>query len=177
MQKLFFLLFAFLSFSTLAQDQVSTITIKIDPYKSFTNGAFFKVLVLSSPDEPGLDYLSGFDFEWGYHCEVKVKKTKLAQPMMDAGDTEYELIEIVSKEKASPDYLFSLNLDRDLYLGPGDDNELTIKKVDVNTYRLMDEVNFTVLPHQQPILDSILAGEPRRCTFKFNEGGMLELEN
>lgn len=177
MQKLLLPLFVILSFSTFAQNQVSTQTIKIDPYKQVSNSAFFQVLVLSSPDEPGLDYLSGFDFEWGYHYVVKVKKTKLAQPMMDVSDTEYELVEVISKEKASHDYCFSLYLNRDLYLGPSGDNELTIKKVDVNTYRLMNEVNFTVLPDQQPILDRILAGEPRSCTFKFNEAGMLELKN
>ncbi|MBI1268307.1 MAG: DUF4377 domain-containing protein [Cryomorphaceae bacterium] len=175
MKQWLFSLFVLLSLSTFAQDQVSTITVKIDPYKSVANGSFFQVLVLSSPDEPGLDYLNGFDFEWGYHYVVKVKKTKMAQPMMDAGDTEYELIEVVSKEKADPELTFTLFLKRELYLGPGEENNSTILKIDDTTFRLLDEVNFTVLPGQKPIIERVLGGEPMRCTFKIGENGDLVL--
>ena len=175
MKQLLFSLFIVLSINTLAQDKVSTEIVKIEPYKMVTNGAFFQVMVLVSPDEPSLEYISGFDFEWGYNYVVKVKKTKLAQPMMDASNTEYELIEVVSKTKADPDLTFSLYLQRELYLGHGEENDSSIMQIDDTTYRLLNEVNFTVLLEQKPIIDRVLGGEPMRCTFRINENGDLVL--
>ena len=175
MKKMLFSLFIVLSINSFSQDKVSTEIVKIEPFKRITNGAFFQVMVLVSPDEPGLEYISDFDFEWGYNYVVKVKKTKLAQPMMDASNTEYELIEVASKTKADPDLTFSLYLQRELYLGHGEENDSSITQIDDTTYRLLDEVNFTVLPEQKPTIERVLGGEPVRCTFKINENGDLEL--
>lgn len=41
----------------------------------------------------------GFNYELGYRYRILVKVTKLSNPPMDSGDTEYELIKIISKVK------------------------------------------------------------------------------
>ena len=48
-------------------------TIIIEPYLQLTNGAFFTSLTLVS-DNPYVDYVKGFDFNWGIRYQLKVKK-------------------------------------------------------------------------------------------------------
>ncbi|WP_027385985.1 DUF4377 domain-containing protein [Chryseobacterium gregarium] len=43
--------------------------------------------------------ITGFDYEPGYKYRVQLRLTKLANPPADGSDTEYELIQVISKVK------------------------------------------------------------------------------
>ena len=64
----------FLFVSTSAQEVKKKI-ITLEPQMSFQNYEHFKRLVLNSPDSP-IEYLHGFEFDWGYNSQIKVKETK-----------------------------------------------------------------------------------------------------
>jgi len=64
----------FLFFNASSQ-KVTEKIITIEPQMSFQNYEHFKRLTLSSPDSPS-EFLSGFEFEWGYNYQIKVKETK-----------------------------------------------------------------------------------------------------
>ena len=91
------------------KDKVDKITVTIEPYKHATNGAFHTFLALTCSDR-GVEYIDGFDFEWGYFYELELKRTKLAQPMVDAGDTDYHLIKIISKKAVADSTTFKTHL-------------------------------------------------------------------
>ena len=133
-----------ISFELLAQDKTTVIDVNILPYKSLTNGAFFKSLVLKS-DEAPLEYVSGFDFEWGYNYKLRVKKTELAQPMQDASSVEYALVKVLSKTKASAKDTFQLLLSAEKYLGGGEEEDFVMMKaLNDSTYIYDDEITFVV---------------------------------
>ena len=81
-----------------AQDKTEVIEVSIEPYKSLTYGAFFKHLRLNSKDEPGIEFIEGFEFSWGYHYKLQVEKTTLEQPPMDGSSVVYKLKKIISKK-------------------------------------------------------------------------------
>jgi hypothetical protein len=118
------------------KDLIDSITVKVDPYKSATNGAFFTHMALSCSDRR-VDYIDGFDFEWGYSYELKLKRTKLAQPMQDAGDTDYELISIISKNAVEDSTTFETTLKGWVQLAPNledDDGAFTFNSDGSCTY-------------------------------------------
>ncbi|SUJ27164.1 Uncharacterised protein [Sphingobacterium spiritivorum] len=45
--------------------------------------------------------IAGFYYEQGFEYRILVKATKLANPPMDSGDTEFELIKVISKTKVN----------------------------------------------------------------------------
>ncbi|MGJ1196422.1 DUF4377 domain-containing protein [Sphingobacterium spiritivorum] len=45
--------------------------------------------------------IAGFSYELGFEYRILVKATKLANPPMDSGDTEFELIKVISKTKVN----------------------------------------------------------------------------
>ena len=99
------------------KDRVDQITVTIEPYKRATNGAFYTFLALKCSDR-GVEYIDGFDFEWGYFYELELKRTKLAQPMEDAGDTDYHLIKIISKKAVADSTTFKTHLNGWVQLAP-----------------------------------------------------------
>ena len=137
------------------QDTSSVIVATIHPYKSVTNGAFFQVMVLSSPD-CSVEYLHGFDFKWGHQYRVRLKETKLANPPMDGSSLEYELLEVLSDTKMPDDYEFTMWLSRDLYLGHGDDQVGNLVKKGDSTYLYMDEVNIQIGIEMTVTMDKVL---------------------
>ena len=68
-------------------------TITIEPYMYTQNYEHFKRLVLESNDSK-VDYINGFDFEWGYYYTLKVEENYLGQ-MSDGTNYEYSLIKII----------------------------------------------------------------------------------
>lgn len=104
------------------KDIVDTIQITVYPFKHLTNGAFFKHLSLTT-NPKYIEYVDGFDYTWGVEYELLVKRTKLAQPMMDAGDTEYSLIKIISNNPVSDNTNFSLDLVGNVQFAPSPDDE------------------------------------------------------
>ena len=111
MKTVLLLLFLGLFTVSFAQEKnkVDEIKVTIEPYKSATNGAFDTFLALKCSDR-GVEYIDGFDFEWGYIYELELKRTKLAQPMEDAGDTDYHLIKIISKKAVADSTTFKTHL-------------------------------------------------------------------
>lgn len=62
--------------------------VRIDAQLEHQNYEHFKRLVLSSPDSE-VEYLEGFEFDWGYAYTVSVLETQLASPLSD-GDAIVE---------------------------------------------------------------------------------------
>lgn len=107
------------------------------------NGAFFKQMVLSTPDSHA-EYIKGFQFEWGYFYKLKVNEITLSNPPEDGSSIEYKLIEVVSKIKTPADYQFKLGLYRDLYLGPGDDQVNNFKEINDSTFLYFEKFELEI---------------------------------
>jgi len=124
MKTTFLLLFIAFKAAVFAQvkDKVDQINVTIEPYKHATNGAFYTFLSLTCSNR-GVEYIGGFDFEWGYKYELKLKRTKLAQPMEDAGDTDYDLIKVVSKTKVADSTTFKTRFTGWVQLSPNNEND------------------------------------------------------
>jgi hypothetical protein len=150
----------FFSCGLFAQDKSKIIEVNILPYKTIANGAFFKSLVIKS-DEDALEYLNNFDFQWGYHYKLKVRRIELAKPPADGSSIEYELIKVLSKEKANPLDTFQLLLQGQKYLGPPSDDDTyeMMKPMSDSTYLYDGEIELIV---------------PENFKAKFNEALMPE---
>lgn len=129
-------------FSVFAQDVSSQKTVRIEPFLTLSYGAFFKTLVLESPD-CSIEHLSDFTFEWGYRYELKVREIVLEYLPMDGSNVAYELLKVVSKERVASDYTFKLMLENDQYLGPGEQlSSFTL--INDSTYRYFDKVDLVI---------------------------------
>jgi len=47
--------------------------------------------------DPFPSWIDGFDFEAGFNYELRIKKTKRDRPLLDVGEYEYTLLEVLSK--------------------------------------------------------------------------------
>jgi hypothetical protein len=175
MKLLSLLTFVLLSLSSVAQDKKSTIEVDVQAYKDLSYGAFFKSLTLHSDAERGLEYISGFDFEWGYVYKLKVRKTILQSPPEDASNTTYELIKVISKTPVDEGYEFKLSVERDVYLGPGDQESMLVM-VNDSTYRYDDDINL-VVPEKLKIsfLKRIDSGRYHQAPFEFIDNENIRL--
>ena len=173
------LVISFLLFSSLCgvtQDVSKKMVIEVSPYKKVSNGAFFQVITLHSPD-CYVEYLDGFDFEWGYIYDLKVKETHLASPPEDGSSYRYELIEVISKTAVPTNYTFQMILSRDLYLGHGSDQVSNFKVVNDSTYRYMDEINIEFTSEQAHLFDNIIKNDKYlRGTFTFINSNTIRLK-
>ena len=142
-------LFLFFIFMTTAivchaqtQDRVDQITVTIEPYKQASNGAFFTFLALNCSDRR-VEHIEGFDFEWGHSYKLELKRTKLAHPMEDDGDTEYQLNKILSKQAVSDSTTFTTSLVGWVQLAPNleDDSPAFVFNED-GTCTFLDELTF-----------------------------------
>lgn len=123
------------------EDIVSNQTIIIEPYKQLSNGAFFMDLTLVS-DNPYVDYIEGFDFEWGYRYQLIVRETILANPPEDVSDRTFELIEVVLQTPAREE--FEMILFNEFYLSEPTGESLS--KIKAGLYRYHDKIEFKVPP-------------------------------
>lgn len=124
------------------KDKVDEINVTIEPYKSATNGAFYTFLALKCSDR-SVEYIDGFDFEWGYIYELKLKRTKLAQPMEDAGDTDYDLIKIISKKAVADSTTFETLLVGWVQLAPNiEDDQGAFAFNNDGTCTYLDQMTF-----------------------------------
>tara|TARA_R110002072_G_scaffold281965_2_gene444650 strand:- start:23543 stop:24085 length:543 start_codon:yes stop_codon:yes gene_type:complete len=175
MRTILLLLFVgfFTTSFTQEKDKVDQITITIKPYKHTTNGAFHTFLALTCSDR-GVEFIDEFDFEWGFSYELKVKRTRLAQPMEDAGDTDYQLIKVISK-KATPDStIFKVHLTGWVQLAPNikDDNGAFIFNND-GTCTYLSEMTFNYPRELEEKLKTLNKSEGYiRGTFMFLEGAI-----
>jgi hypothetical protein len=163
--KLFLIhIIAFISISSFGQT-VSDRIITIDPNLSFQNYEHFKRLTLNSPDSP-IEYLDGFNFEWGYTYKVSVRETKLRYTLSDGTQYDYVLNHIISKTKVHDATQFKLFLNPTRYYHKVDSREqlrnTTLKPINDNTYLYFDNVEIEVPDHLKMIFNEIVAGKTSR---------------
>jgi len=139
---------------------VSDKIITIEPYLSFQNYEHFKRLILNSEDSK-VEFISGFDFDWGYTYKLKVKQTELSETLSDGTQYEYALIKIISKEKVPDSTQFSLYLDPNKYyydIGSNENNE-TLTQINDSTYLYFDTIEIVVPSQLKSPFDKMLSGE------------------
>ena len=73
------------------------------------NYEHFKRLVLNSLDSE-VEYIDGFDFEWGYYYTLRVKELDVGM-LSDGTRYEYSLLKVISKDKVSDTVIFSMSID------------------------------------------------------------------
>ena len=168
--KYLFVSILFLALNAFGQTTNSTVT--IEPYKSLSYGAFFKSLTIHSEDTHA-EYIDGLDFEWGYIYELKIKSVKLKNPPMDAGDTEYSLIQEISKTKAPEDYQFNLRLENEVNLGG--ESASALDKVSNNEYIYLKEITIIIPETLEESFQEVLAGKSKIGTFMFKDQSSIEL--
>lgn len=175
--SLIFLLLTLLS-STNAQTSVNKI-ITIDPYMSFENYEHFKRLTLSSPDS-NIEFLDGFDFEWGYRYTVSVKETRLRETLSDGTQYRYQFNRIVSKTKMADSSQFDLYIDAKRYYYEVEESEasanVTLRPIDDHTFLYFDEVEIEVPDHLKDAFGQIVAGDKSTVgTFKYINEKRIQL--
>ncbi len=115
-------LLAFMDGLTVNEQEISYQNISIEPYFSYQKYEHFIRLVLIS-DVANVEYIDGFNFEWGYRYKLKVKVNKLEYQLSDGTSHEYYLEEIISKIKVADSSYFKLFLDPHLYYNASEADE------------------------------------------------------
>ena len=151
----------FISLVSLSQVTTEKV-ISIGPTLSFQNYEHFKRLTLNSPD-CRVEFLSDFNFEWGYDTKVLVKETKLSETLSDGTEYEYELIKVVSKTKVADSTQFNLTIDPQRYYYELEGYEAhmnnTLKQLDDSTYFYFDEVEIEVPEQLRETVKSMAPGK------------------
>lgn len=151
--------------------QVTTKSITIHPYLSFQNYEHFKRLTLSSPDS-NVEFISGFNFEWGYTYTLKVQETKLVSTLSDGTSFEYALKKVITKTKEPDSRTFTLLLDANRYYYQVDADEEEMNKtfhaINDSTFSYFDKVEIEVASSVKDTFKTILEGKTKKIgTFLF----------
>ena len=120
-------------------------TITIEPHMYTQNYEHFKRLVLDSPDSEA-EYITGFDFEWGYSYTLKVKVKYLGQ-LSDGTRYDYSLLSVKSKVKVPDSITFNMTIDPLRYYDKIQEDEIanyTLNQLSDSTYIYMDKVEIEV---------------------------------
>jgi hypothetical protein len=132
---------------------------------SFQNYEHFKRLTLSSP----VEYLGGFNFEWGYTYRVNVKETKLRFSLLDGKQYDYVLNHVVSKTKVHDSTQFKLLIDPSRCYHLVDSSEQlvnnTLKLINNSTYNYFDKVEIEVPDSLKIIFNQIVEGKTLRLGY------------
>ena len=143
MNRLFLILFCSPVF--LFGQQVVIKEIKLKPYMYTQNYEHFKRLVLDSPDSE-VEYVDGFDFEWGYFYTLKVKEIYIGE-LSDGTRYEYSLLKVISKEKVSDTVIFRMSIDPLRYYHKLEEegvSNYTLSQLNDSTYLYMDQVEIEI---------------------------------
>lgn len=171
MKPLHLLVFVLLSAN--AHAQTKTITVQVEPYKRLSYGAFYKSLVITT-DVPGPEHIAGFQFTWGHRYTLKVRSHKLKSPPQDGSDTEYTLLAVLKDEPAPAGLKFELALQKDMYLGPGEQASAFVA-VNDSTFRYLEEIEVEVPAALRAEFNTVLAGTDRRGRFVFVDERRIRL--
>ena len=57
-----------------------------------------------------LNSIEGFDYQWGFVYELRIRETRIINPPADGSATRVELLKVISKEKVAPEVRFQLAL-------------------------------------------------------------------
>lgn len=132
-------LFLFFSSCTL---NAQTRTITVSPFKYLCYGAYNKSLCLLSHDS-SLEYIHGFEFEWGYFYSLEVTMTEIERPPADASSLEFSLVKVLAKMPVGKEHTFPLRLEPDRYQGPGE-QESSFSTINDSVYVYLDDVEIEV---------------------------------
>lgn len=158
-------------FGLLGAQQPEIITIRLNPHLVFEHYEHYKRLVMSSPDGD-LDHIDGFEFEWGYVYELKVKRQRLNPSLTDGTRYRYQLLKLISKSKVPDSTRFSLYLDAQRYYHHLDSSEAEMNQsfhqINDSTYRYLDQVNIEVPEALGSAWQNILKGRsPQVGRFRY----------
>ena len=100
------------------QDNTELVYMQVNHYPTTAIGSFPKlVFLVREGEEPGnsewqyfYDEIEGFNYQPGFVYELNVKKETLENPPQDGSSFNYDLINIVSKEKVPEGALFEIRL-------------------------------------------------------------------
>ena len=164
--------------AALAGQVVKNKTVTIHPNKSFQNYEHYKRLTLSSPDS-AVEYISGFEFEWGYTYTLSLKETEFP-PLSDGSRFDYELVKVISKTKVPDSTQFRLFVDVNLYYYEVDSSEIETSKTLIqkndSTYLYFEEVEIIVPTHLTAQFKSIVDGATKKVgTFEFLDEKRIRL--
>ena len=120
----------------------TTRTITVSPFKYLCYGAYSKSLCLLSHDS-SLEYIHGFEFEWGYLYSLEVTMKEIQRPPADASSLEFSLVKIASKIRVGREHTFPLRLEPDRYLGPGE-QESSFSAINDSVFVYLDDVEIEV---------------------------------
>lgn len=153
--------------------------IHLEAHKGFQNYEHFKRLVLISPDAP-IEFLQGFDFDWGFNYELLVLETRLEYPLSDGTQYEYKFLKLLSKNKAADSSKFRLFLDANLYYNQSDEEALdennNFEKINDTTYTYFNEVQILIGKEMLPRFKQILSGtSTSAATFRFSGENQIRL--
>ena len=172
MRKLLILVLWLLGFCL--QGNATRDTIVVEPYMQLVYDAFFKKLELKT-SIPFCGEIKNFKFEWGYTWVLVVDVEKIDNPMQDASNVECKLVKVLSKVAVDDDYEFQLRLERDLYLGPGEQTN-TFVKLDEGNYEYFENIIIEVPPLLVEDFEKIMNGEiSRNGVFRFSGKNSITL--
>ena len=107
MNKWCFIVFYFPIFLFAQQSVIKEI--EIMPFMHTQNYEHFKRLALTSSNSE-VEYIEGFDFEWGYYYTLKVEETYIGE-LSDGSRYDYSLLKEISKKKAADTVTFVMYMD------------------------------------------------------------------
>ncbi len=167
-----------LSWSVCSQES-RLITIRINPFLSFQNYEHFKRLTLSSPDV-NVEYIDGFEFDWGYHYVVSLQETELESQLSDGTKYQYSLNSIVSKEKLPDSTQFKLFIDANRYYNIPMNDQLednaTLLPLTDSSYLYFNQVIIEVPYQLKTEFKQILDGKTSKWgTFIFIDQNRIKL--
>ena len=152
-------------------DKISELSITIEPYKELSNGAFFTSLTLVS-NNPYVEYVKGFDYEWGYRYQLKVKETIFANPPQDVSDRTFELIKVELQTAAREE--FEMIIINEFYLSEPKGESIT--KIKAGLYRYHDDMEFIVPPKLRAEFDRKMKNKTFcKGYFDFDDDGKIKL--
>ena len=166
--------------SFFVQGQTTTERIvHIDAQLEHQNYEHFKRLVLSSPDSE-VEYLEGFEFDWGYAYTVSVLETQLAYPFSDGTRYTYKYKSAVSKTKMPDSCRFQLFLAPSIYY----DGDATVEPSENKSFQMVNDSVFLYfgraeieVPKEQMATfhKAVLNGFGRMRQFAFIRGNRIRL--
>lgn len=175
--KFFFALWMLFLFSGFSEPVKVVELIRLEPYKSLQNYEHFKRLVLTS-DEKEIDYIEGFNFEWGYAYVLKIEVTKIPNRFSDGTNAHYKLDKIITKIPALTNSPFNLVVDPNRYYTQEEELNLTLAPLNDSTYRYFEEITI-VVPEllSNEFKEVIHTKKPKMGQFEFVNHQKIKLLN
>ena len=111
-------LLVFFLITSCQDEEFGVVDIRVNHYKQSAIGvAPTFVLLIQEGDKIGTDEwqfhysgITGFDYEWGYVYDLKIRKSPVDNPPADGSSVEYTLEEIISKKAIEPGSTFEIQL-------------------------------------------------------------------